>query len=139
MLDNHSPGFNNLKDILFLFLLHQIISSLTRITCNSASLLDVIIFSSSITIVGVGVDDLMHCSDHLTVYANLSLARPCRRLTYFGRNLNIIPDAFLACELATVDWSRIYDASHLDDKIYIFMISILYVCSICSINGETLQ
>jgi len=59
---------------LLLFSLSQIVDSSTRITRDSASLLDLIMLSSNIDVVEAGVDDLAHISDHLTVFTCLALA-----------------------------------------------------------------
>lgn len=80
-----------------LFPLNQIISS--RITSNSVSLLDLIMLSSSIDITTAGIDDLMHISYHLIVFAHLTLAKPHHRVLTFRRNLASISDVSLLCEL----------------------------------------
>ena len=62
-----------LPDIASLFALRQLInaSHVTRLTCNSAIILDLIFVSSSINVVECGVSDAISVSNHLIMHAML--------------------------------------------------------------------
>jgi len=128
MLCGSSPGVSRLNDIMSLLSLRQIVNSPTRITCNTSTLLDLILISSSIGIAESGVDDLAHISDHLTVFAHLTLAKP-RRLprTSLKRDLYNIPDELLLRDLAAVNWSLIHDAVDINEMVRIFTSSIMSI------------
>lgn len=72
MFSGLNSRIDNIKNIMSLFSLNQIISLSHLIINNSASLLDLIMLSSSIDT--VAENDLMHISDHLTIFAHLTLA-----------------------------------------------------------------
>jgi len=64
-------NYNAEFDIASLFSLRQLIDALTRLTCNSATILDLIFVLSSINVIECGVSDAISVSDHLTVHATM--------------------------------------------------------------------
>jgi len=81
---------------------------------------------SNIDVVEAEVDDLAHISYHLIVLACLALVGPHRVVrSSLMRDLNSISDKLLSCELETVNWSRIYSSSDIDEKVHVFTSSIM--------------
>ena len=65
--------YNAKLNIASLFSLRQLIDTPTRLTCNSATILDFIFVSSSINVIECEVSNAISVSDHLTVYGTLAI------------------------------------------------------------------
>jgi len=69
--------YNAKLNIASLFSLRQLIDTPTRLTCNSATILDFIFVSSSINVIECEVSNAISVSDHLTVYGTLAILQHC--------------------------------------------------------------
>lgn len=117
-----------LLDIASLFSLRQLIDTPTCLTCNSATILDLVFVSSSINVHECGVSDAISVSDHLIIYATLAVSRPRRpgRVS-LSRNIHAIRPEDTEYQLGLIDWSPIYAASHVDEMVSHFTASLTAV------------
>ena len=121
VLNCNDPFVRSLQDIMTVFSLKQIINVPTRVTTNTASLLDVIMLSSHIDIIESGICSAIDISDHFTVYAYLNLIKPCRQAgVIFGRRLASISDEAFENDISQIDFQQIHDEPDLDGKVFLF-------------------
>ena len=99
-----------LFDIASLFSLKQLIDVPTRLTCNSATTLNLIFISSSINVIECGVSDVISMSDHFTIHATLAISRPhCPDRISVSRNIQA--------------WGRVWAGA---DRLVLFICGIAY-------------
>nr|CAH7726697.1 unnamed protein product [Callosobruchus chinensis] len=110
--------FNNLIESCGLM---QIINSPTRVTSNSATLLDLILITENIQATKVGTLPVNNVSDHELVYADILVSHrndSHNALTY--RNIKNIDLELLQDHLKSIPWDNIYDKYDIDDKVRLF-------------------
>ncbi|KYN12128.1 hypothetical protein ALC57_15708 [Trachymyrmex cornetzi] len=83
MLSQTDIGTKQMRSLMSLFSLRQVVDSPTHITCSSESLIDLILVSSGVNIVESCTCDAFSISDHCAVCAVLCLRRPLRRSRVF--------------------------------------------------------
>ena len=118
--DKPPKAGRSLLDLLDIYNLHNLISSPTRITKTSITLLDLVITNNKIKVLTSGVVHVQ-LSDHSLVYEFLRKTAPkkrsrklCfRRLKHFDRDL------FLA-DLHTVPFNVMDAFEDVDDKLFVF-------------------
>nr|CAI5824394.1 unnamed protein product [Callosobruchus analis] len=110
--------FSNLLDSSGLI---QVIKEPTRVTKNSATLLDFILISDNISISKVGSVPCYHISDHELVYVDVSVSRNKavnNMKTYRDiKNMNL---SVLYDELQSIPWRNVYDIDNIDGKVEFF-------------------
>nr|CAI5864412.1 unnamed protein product [Callosobruchus analis] len=110
--------FSNLLDSSGLI---QVIKEPTRVTKNSATLLDFILTSDNICISKVGSVPYYYISDHELVYVDVRVSRKKvvnNMKTYRDmKNMNL---SVLYDELQSIPWRNVYDIDNIDGKVEFF-------------------
>ncbi|KYN15934.1 hypothetical protein ALC57_11827, partial [Trachymyrmex cornetzi] len=128
MLSQTDIGTKQMKSLMSLFSLRQVVDSPIRVTCSSESLIDLILVSSGVDIVETFTCDAFSISDHCAVCAVLRLRRPLRRSRVFlYRNLKSISPDDIEAELARIDWSPIFNFTCVDAMVSFFESALLTV------------
>nr|CAI5837296.1 unnamed protein product [Callosobruchus analis] len=93
----------------------------TRVTSNSATLLDLILLTENIQATRVGTIPVNNVSDHELVYADILISdknEPHNASTY--RDIKKIDLEILDGHLRSIPWYNIYDKYDIDDKVKFF-------------------
>jgi len=114
----NSPYFLRFADVLESLALVQVIAEPTRVTNNSATLIDYIITNSDTLVGSSGVQPVDDISDHYLVYCTYELPGDIditNKRTYRDyRNFN--NDIFLT-DLYSIPWFYIFDINDIDQKV----------------------
>ncbi|KYN15601.1 hypothetical protein ALC57_12174, partial [Trachymyrmex cornetzi] len=125
MLSQTDIGTKQMRSLMSLFSLRQVVDSSTRIMCSSESLIDLILVSSGVDIVESCTYDAFSIS---AVCAVLRFRRPLRRSRVFlYRNLKSISPGDIEAELARIDWSPIFNFTCVDAIVSFFESALLTV------------
>lgn len=110
--------FMNLLDSLGL---KQIVNNPTRITLNSASLLDYIILSEERSFSKCDTVSLPNISDHELVFVHMSFQiQGGQAIPRTYRDIKNIDENILYEHLQAIPWRNIFDIDNIDDKITFF-------------------
>lgn len=104
------------------FSLRQLISSPTRVTADSATIIDLLYVSASVNVIESGICEDIDVSDHLSIYARLSIHCPRRPAHWvYSRNLHNISDTDLDVLLSSIDWEPLYSMTDVESKLSYFL------------------
>ena len=109
LLDNSNPNTKNFNNIMNIFDLTQCITSPTRVSNNSASLLDVFLTNKPELIIKSGILHDKPIADHETIYLDFHLKpKKIKCITKTYRNLKKLNPSFFLKDLLAQDFSSIY-------------------------------
>lgn len=121
LLNFNSVISNKFNTILESTGLKQIIETATRVTSNSATLLDYIIIPEKCNFSVAGTVPLPQISDHELVYADLTLKLPSNQaVTRTYRDIRNVNKDILYDHLQSIPWRNIYDVDDIDGKVSFF-------------------
>ena len=117
----NSSGSRFLGRLLDTYNLTQIVTEPTRITEDSAKLLDVICVSKWTCVSDCGTWDAENISDHRLVYCTLNhdIALP-DEIPHTRRNFRYFDDTQFASDASRINWHRINELNNVDDKVRFF-------------------
>lgn len=118
LLDVSSTAVNNFQSLIDSAGLKQIITSPTRITGDSMSLVDLILINSDLQINKCGTISLADTSDHELVFCELAnkISKTKSKIIEYRDFKNLDYEQFLT-DLKSIPWKNIYDIENIDDKI----------------------
>jgi len=117
-LNFNNPYFFRFADVLESLSLTQIINEPTRVTPNSATLIDFIIINSDAPMAGSGVQPVDNISDHNLIFCEFQFhgSGPKPKPITYRDYSKISHDAFLA-DLHSIPWFNMFDIRDVDDKV----------------------
>lgn len=122
LLNLNCPNVLNFYNIIESLGLKQIITTPTRITSNSLTLIDFILISEDLNYSECGTTSVNNIADHDVIYVNIkgneSLSSGATPITY--RNIKNIDKEQLYAHLQSIPWHNIYDLNNIDDKVNFF-------------------
>lgn len=128
MLETGNVSVCRFCEVLDTFNLKQIVTSPTRVTPISATLLDYILITASLNAENVGYSDMHGLSDHRLVYCTIiipnDLTVSTKKTFRNFRSFNY--DSFYS-DLVNLPWFYIYDLSDINTKIEFFVETLLYL------------
>lgn len=124
--DDHNVRL--LADLAAHFSLRQLVTALTRVTCDSTSTLYFIFVSSGLDVADCGVDDALDISDHQMMYVTFRTVRlPRLSRLLLSRDLGDLLSDDVDSLLNDIDWTPLFGASHVDEMVFYFSSSLLSV------------
>ena len=122
LLDLNSPNVLNFYNIIDSMGLKQIITTPTRITSKSLTLIDIILISEDLNYSDCGSTSVSDIADHELVYVHINSGEPTSGggtpITY--RNIKTIDNHQLYAHLQSIPWDNIYDLDNIDSKVNFF-------------------
>lgn len=118
LLNNNCRLTDTFKSILASFNMIQVVDQPTRITDQSATLIDVICMNNNLSFSGSNIIDMSDITDHKLVYCYVDLS-PKKSLAnpIWCRNFrNIDQDAF-SMDARNINWLRSVDKANTNDKL----------------------
>ncbi|XP_031359025.1 uncharacterized protein LOC116182622, partial [Photinus pyralis] len=121
----------NLFSILRSLNLKQVVTEPTRITANSATLIDLVITDNDCDVLSTQVVDMHTLTDHLLVVCRINLmcsTPPALERTY--RDFKHFYYQLFDRDLRAVNWNTIYNLPSIDDKVEFLTVNIIHLLDV---------
>lgn len=129
MLNLESNYVNRLCNIFETFGLNQLINEPTRVSHNTANLIDLILYNSD-NVADFGVEDI-NISDHLLIYCRINLdVKSTKKVSFKYRPLNRINLVTFQTDLEALPWHILFETPDIDEKVNLLSINLLYIFDI---------